>query len=115
MTTDMKKAPAATGAIRNRNTNLYEGVTMTTTVPHAADKFEALLSISVGTRGFARIEPDNDLVALRLPTPNENLTPAEACALAAALQAVAVHQMESQPREVRRMTEPGAPSFEEAI
>ena len=45
----------------------------------------------------------------------KSFTPETACALAAALQAVAVHVMEQQPREIRRITEPGAPAFEEAI
>ncbi|GEM_PF-2931422 len=40
-------------------------------------------------------------------------TPAEACALAAALQAVGVYQMEQQPREVTRRTAPGQPATEE--
>lgn len=41
-------------------------------------------------------------------------TPEQACAFAVALQAVPVHLMEQQPREIRRVIEPGAPSFEES-
>lgn len=55
------------------------------------------------------------LVSIDLGDGIRSFTPAEACALAAALQAVAVYQMEQQPREIRRSTEPGAPAFEEAI
>lgn len=39
-------------------------------------------------------------------------TPEIACALAAALQAVAIYQLEQQPRELHRTTEPGEPAHE---
>ncbi len=45
----------------------------------------------------------------------KSFTPEAACALAATISAVAVHVMEQPPREIRRVTEPGAPAFEEAI
>ncbi len=43
------------------------------------------------------------------------VTAAEALQVAAAIQAVAIDLLEQQPREIRRNTEPGNPSFEEGI
>lgn len=53
-------------------------------------------------------EPDELAVTLMMPERHMTFSPESACALAAALQAVAVHQLE-EPRELRRNTEPGTP------
>lgn len=71
-------------------------------------------TVSVGTMTGGN-EPDVPVVTFRTAEEDIAFTPTEACALAAALQAVAVHLMESEPREIRRTTEPGAPAFEESI
>lgn len=105
----------------NRNTNILqeEGVTMTTRVTEQAESFNDTIDVAVAgatvspwsrTDGTPTVEIDfGDEAGIK------SFTPEAACALATALQAVAVHVMEQQPREIRRITEPGAPAFEEAI
>lgn len=129
---EMKKASAATEAIKKSEPNPYEGEQTMSTVPQTADKFSNEFSIAT-THARVYIEPDDDYCEkygikpeqraldtagmLRLDTGEDVvfLSPAEALSVAAALQAVSVHLLEQQPREIRRSTEPGAPSFEEAI
>ena len=65
--------------------------------------------------GSMAVIADSRSVRTLTPIGTLTFTPEQALAYASALQAVAVHVMEQQPREIRRDTEPGAPSFEEAI
>lgn len=55
---------------------------------------------------FVRIDGPHDPI---------HVTAAEALQLAAAIQAVAIDLMEQEPREIRRRTEAGAPSFEQVL
>ena len=99
------------------NRNPYQGETMNTIQPQHADKLSSAFSIATT---HARISvgsereywADNALPdVVRLTDDSEShmlLTPAEALSVAAALQAVAVHL-------IRRSTEAGNPSFEEAL
>ena len=96
---EMKKAPVGAGAINNRTTNYQKEETMNTSIPRKSAQFEATihvagLTVSPGVMSGGT-EPDETVVTLRTPDGLLSFTPAEACALAAALQAVAVHVMES--------------------
>lgn len=120
---EMKKAPAATGAIKNRSTNYQKEETMNTIIPEAtvnqqATKFDTTIHVAGLT--IAPVNLSGDMtVAIdydgELPGELLAFTPHQACALAAALQTVAVHLLEEEPRHITRHTEPGNPSFEEAI
>lgn len=71
---------------------------MNTTVPRIRAEFEATIKVAGLTIAPGIVTggtfPDEACVSLRTPDDCIALSPAEACALAAALQAVAVHQME---------------------
>ena len=96
---EMKKAPRPGGAINNRTTNNQKEETMKLTIPGASDKFEATIHVAgqVVAPGIMTggTEPDETVVTLRTPDGLLSFTPAEACALAAALSSVGVHVMES--------------------
>lgn len=124
MTNTKKMAPVELQLAEavNRNANPYEGDPMTTSVTASPnehvpiDAFEA--SIHVGSLIVSPITI-GDLVGVVLNSPADNiglwLLPERAQSLAAALQAVAVYQLEQQPREITRRTEPGQSSFEGAL
>lgn len=69
-------------------------------------RYDSAESVIFKGLDLVRIDNGNDVV---------HVDAAEALQLAAAIQAVAVDLLEQQPRYVRRTTEPGAPSFEEAL
>ncbi len=95
----MKKAPAATGAISNQN-NQFQGVQMSNIIRQQFHTRIRVAGLTVAPNALTGgDQPDAAVVTLRATGLQITLTPAEACALAAALQAVAVHQME-QTQEV---------------
>lgn len=108
-----KKSPAASGEISTES-HYERNESVKSTLPQFNTSFEIATkhaSISVD----AAHGNDEAIVCLDIDGMHSPLSPAEALSVAAALQAVAVHQMESRPREIRRKTEPGAPSFEESV
>ena len=112
---EIKKAPAGQGEGETENPFHYqeEGVTMTSIVHHTPSLVESFdPEIRVGKY---TVFPADNTVWVHTPIGALSFTPEQACAVAAALQAVAVHVMEQQPREIRRSTEPGAPQFEAVI
>lgn len=119
---EMKKAPAATGAI-NTETSSKRNESVKTSLPQPegfSTRFE-LPSLTVGNIAVraghlvGNNEPDQPIVVLDVPARDAALTAAQALSLAASLQAVSVFLLEAEPRTVTRKTEPGSPSFEEAI
>lgn len=76
----------------------------------ANTSFDPSFRIHLGDHTAAVVEPDDDgIIVLRLGDDGERVfAPSQALALAAALQAVAVHLLE-EPRIIRRSTEPGEP------
>ena len=105
----------------DRNTNPHQegGVTMTSIVPHPSDNFDTAIMVAGRTVApgvmTGGTKPDESVVTLTTRDELLSFTPAEACALAAALSAVAVHLMEQEGRELHRRTKPGAPAFEEGV
>lgn len=96
---EMKKASAATEAIKKSEFNPYKGErTMSTISPRNHARFDAAINVAgltvmpgVMTGGT---EPDESVVTLKTHDEILSFTTSEACALAAALQAVSVHLME---------------------
>lgn len=76
----------------------------------ANPSFDPTFRIQLGAHEVAVVGPDDDgIVVLRLGDDGERVfAPSQALALAAALQAVAVHLLE-EPRVITRSTEPGEP------
>lgn len=119
---DKQKAPDAAVAKQDReegNRNTYQGDPMDTSLPRIPAHFETTIRVAGLTVAPGELtggnQPDEAVVTLITREETISLAPAEACALAAALQAVAVHLMENTPRELRRNTEPGNPAFEEEV
>lgn len=112
MSSGMKKAPRPGGAISNRITNNLKDQTMGNSI---REQFDARIQVAGFTVApnvlTGGTEPDENVVTLRATGLQIKLTPSEACSLAAALQAVAVHQLEQAPRSIRRLVEPGSPEL----
>lgn len=105
MTRSNAKAPAlggVSGAIKSEP-NPYEGEQTMSTVPRIPAHFETAIKVAGLTVAPNQLsggsEPDENVVTIITLEETLLLTPAEACALAAALQAVAVHLMESTELE----------------
>lgn len=96
----------------NRNIQQEGGVSMTS-LPRIPAHSETAIKVAGLTVAPNQLigggEPDENVVTIITREETLSFTPAEACALSAALSAVAVHLMESEPREIRRNTEPGQP------
>jgi hypothetical protein len=104
----------------NNRKNPLEGLSVNTRLPQNPSKFEAQFILSTGqTRIWVMPELVTDGKSVVSLTDDHDanilISPAEALSVAAALQAVAVHLMESEPREIRRHTAPGSPSFEDDV
>lgn len=93
---EMKKAPAATGAIKNRKTihHQEEGFTMPTSLPRTPAHFDTTINVAGVKVSADRWEHGELIVSLDFGDGPEQFKPEAACALAAAISAVAVHQME---------------------
>lgn len=91
MNSNKKKAPAATGAIKNRKTNHYEGVTLSTIIAQDAQNVEFDTEIRVGNTSMFL---DNGTVWMHTSIGALSFSPQVACAVAAALQAIGVYGME---------------------
>lgn len=81
------------------NRNTYQGVPMNTTVPRIPAHFDTAIkvagvTVNTGTLTGGHL-PDWDVVTLRTHDELLSLSPAEALALASALQSVAIHILES--------------------
>lgn len=99
---EMKKAPAATGAIKTVNPIQYQEkeVTMTSSLPSMPQHFDTSISVAGITIAPNELigggEPAETVVTINTREELLTFTPSQACAVAAALQAVAVHVMESE-------------------
>lgn len=124
MTEQKKEVPGERqlGEDKNQNPEHYQGDPMTSSQPQTGrnrDTFDAQIKVAGVTvmtsvmRGGGL--PDEPVAVIRTPEGLLTFTPAEACALAAALQAVGVFLMEEEPRIITRRTQPGSPSFEEDL
>lgn len=103
MTNQMKKAPAATGAIKSKP-NIQEGDQTMSTVPRIPAHFDTTIKVAgyivAPNQLVGGSEPPENVVTLITHEETLSFTPAEACALAAGLQAVAVYQMEQSEEAV---------------
>ena len=103
MTHDKKNAPEALQRDEGDNRNPYQGETMNTSLPRIPAHFDTAIQVvgltvapGVMTGGT---KPDESVVTLTTRDELLSFTPAEACALAAALSAVAVHLLEQADTE----------------
>lgn len=126
MTANKRKAPNAKQFDdsreegNNRNTiKQLRNESVKTSISHTAKEFDPSFFLTTGrariwvrpeslTSGEPVVELTDDYDS------NMLLSPAETLSVAAALQAVATYLLE-EPKQLRRKTEPGAPSFEEGI
>lgn len=97
------------------NRNTYQGDPLNPIEPQSAENRDDFAVIKVAGLTIAPgiltggDQPNELVVTMRTPDGMLSFTPAEACALSAALSAVGVFQMESEPRIITRRTEPGQP------
>ncbi len=99
---EMKKAPGATGASKS-DPIIQEGEQTMSTLPRIPAHFEAAIKVAGLTVAPGELtggnQPDEAVVTLVTRDETLSFTPAEACALAAALQAVSVHLLEQADTE----------------
>ena len=118
-----KKAPIELQLVEANNRNTFEGKDSVNSSQSHAGRNRDNLDAQINVAGLTVMTsvmrggdlPDEPVVVLRTFEELLTFTPAEACALAAALQAVGVFLMEEEPRIITRRTEPGNPSFEETV
>lgn len=98
----MKKAPVAPGASKS-DPIVQEGEQTMNTLPRIPAHFETTIRVAGLTVAPGELtggnQPDEAVVTLITREETISFTPAEACALAAALQAVSVHLMEQADTE----------------
>lgn len=115
--TEKKKAPAGQGEGNKSEPIIQEQEqTMSTIIAHTPDKFDTTFALTTASgRVWAELDTDRagkPVVALLDDLDSSmRFTATEALAVAAALQALAVHLLE-EPREIRRVTEPGSPEID---
>ena len=108
-----KKAPDALQRVEGQKpeSNRQEGnQTMTSVAPTPTPvEFDVTINVA-GLTVAPHTSPEHDGAVVTVRTAKERLTftPAQACAIAAALQAAA-HLLMDEPRELHRSTGPGSP------
>lgn len=124
MTPNKKKAPAATGAIKSEP-NVQEGEQTMSTLSMTPEKFDTSMRSTanhggdtiITSIGYSTLHERHDIIVNFVNRYGEviYLDLHEASDLIKNIQAQLTHLLEEDVREITRWTEPGNPSFEEAL